>query len=181
MQCRFVSVNPAFMNCCTLSGMTSVQKLPAALLPFFAQENVAKTTHILFSHQGYFTSLAVFLPGAGEVKARCTSVWGCSEPDEHSRPHVGNMGVSGAIPPFYPSAIPLTYGTLPRSGVGASTVLQHGKYFFFQIKRNPKHQDKRRLKSAGKGVFRWSPVSHRQLHKPCYHSNSLPGEKCSVK
>lgn len=83
-------------------------------------------------------------------------VWGCSEPDEHRCPHVGKMEISGATPPFCPSAIPLRYGTLLRSRLGAPRV--YVKYLF-QIKRNPKHQgvyhrDKRRLKSAGKGVFR---------------------------
>lgn len=47
------------------------------------------------------------------------------------------MEISGATPPFCPSAIPLRYGTLLRSRLHAPRV--YVKYLF-QIKRNPKHQ-----------------------------------------
>lgn len=117
MQYRFVSVNPTFMNCCTLSGMNFVQKLPAALFPFFAQKTVAKTTHIIFSNWGYFRSLAVFLPGDGEVKARCTRVCG------DARSQMNTVALMLAkwkfLGPRHPSAlVPSHSGMAPCSAQG---------------------------------------------------------------
>lgn len=77
MQYRFVSVNPAFMNCCTLSGMTSVRNLSAALPGFFALENVEKL------HTDYFVhtqAISVTSSNSGFVlwlrlKCRISSNW----------------------------------------------------------------------------------------------------------